>query len=160
MLDNTTWAFVGLILFFAVLAYYGVFSTVGRMLDKRAEAVTAELDAAQRLRREAEALLAEYQQKRVAAEKDAAEIIAHAQDEAKRMTADAEVALKELIEHRTRTVEAKIAHAEAAAVAEVRAVAIDMAISASKRLLIEKVQGEVASELISKGVDEVKARFS
>jgi len=160
MLDNTTWAFVGLILFFVVLAYYGVFGTVGRMLDKRADEVTAELDAAQCLRREAEALLAEYQQKRVAAEKDAAEIIAHAEAEAKRMTADAEVALKELIEHRTRTVEVKIAHAEAAAVAEVRAVAIDMAIAASKRLLTEKVQGEVASELISKGVDEVKARFS
>lgn len=160
MLDNTTWAFVGLVLFFVVLAYYGVFGKVGRMLDKRAEQVTAELDAAQLLRREAEALLAEYQQKRAAAEKDAAEIIAHAEAEAKRMTADAEVALKELIEHRTRTVEVKIAHAEAAAVAEVRAVAVDMAIAASRRLLAEKVQGEVAADLISKGVDEVKARFS
>ncbi len=159
MLDNTSWAFVGLVLFFAVLAYYGVFGMVGRMLDKRAEAVNAELGEAQRLRKEAEALLAEYQQKRVAAERDAAEIIAHAEAEAKRMTADAEVALKELIEHRTRTVETKIAHAEAAAVAEVRAVAIDMAIAASKRLLAEKVQGEVAADLISKGVDEVKARF-
>ena len=49
---------------------------------------------------------------------------------------------------------------EAAAVAEVRAVAIDLAIAASKRLLAEKVQGEVAADLISKGVDEVKARFS
>lgn len=160
MFDNTTWAFVGLILFFVVIAYYGVFGMVGRMLDKRAEEVTAELDAAQRLRREAEALLAEYQQRRIVAEQDAAEIIAHAEAEAKRMTADAEVALKELIEQRTRTVEAKIAHAEAAAVAEVRAVAIDMAIAASKRLLAEKVQGDVAADLISKGVDEVKARFS
>ena len=50
MLDNTTWAFVGLVLLFAVLAYYGVFGMVGRMLDKRAAEVTAELDAAQRLR--------------------------------------------------------------------------------------------------------------
>ncbi len=159
MFDNTTWAFVGLVLFFAVLAYYGVFGMVGRMLDKRAEAVNAELGEAQRLRKEAEALLAEYQQKRIVAEQDAAEIIAHAEAEAKRMTADAEVALKELIEHRTRTVEAKIAHAEAAAVAEVRAVAIDMAIAASKHLMTDKVQGQVATDLITKGVDEVKARF-
>ena len=159
MLDNTTWAFVGLILFFGVLAYYGVFGLVGRMLDKRAAAVTAELGEAQRLRNEAEALLAEYQQKRVIAERDAAEIIAHAEAEAKRMTADAEVALKELIEHRTRTVEQKIAHAEATAVSEVRAVAIDMAIAASRKLLAEKAQGEVAAELISKGIDDVKAHF-
>ncbi|MBS1180350.1 MAG: atpF [Proteobacteria bacterium] len=159
MFDNTTWAFVGLVLFFAVLAYYGVFGMVGRMLDKRAEAVNAELGEAQRLRKEAEALLAEYQQKRIVAEQDAAEIIAHAEAEAKRMTADAEVALKELIEHRTRTVEAKIAHAEAAAVAEVRAVAIDMAIAASKHLMTDRVQGQVATDLITKGVDEVKARF-
>ncbi len=159
MLDNTTWAFVGLILFFGVLAYYGVFARIGRLLDQRALAVTAELGEAQRLRNEAEALLAEYQQKRVIAERDAAEIIAHAEAEAKRMTADAEVALKELIEHRTRTVEQKIAHAEAAAVTEVRAVAIDMAIAASRKLLSEKAQGEVAAELISKGIDDVKAHF-
>ncbi len=95
MLDNTTWAFVGLILFFVVLGYFGVYGMVAKMLDKRAEAVNAELGEAQRLRKEAEALLAEYQQKRVAAEKDAAEIIAHAEAEAKRMTADAEVALKD-----------------------------------------------------------------
>lgn len=160
MLDNTTWAFVGLVLFLIVIGYFGVYGMVGKMLDKRAEAVNAELGEAQRLRKEAEALLAEYQQKRVAAEKDAAEIIAHAEAEAKRMTADAEVALKELIEHRTRTVELKIAHAEAAAVAEVKAVAIDMAIAASKRLLEEKVKGDLAADLVAKGVAEVKERFS
>lgn len=160
MLDNTTWAFVGLVLFLIVIGYFGVYGMVGKLLDKRAEAVNAELGEAQRLRKEAEALLAEYQQKRVAAEKDAAEIIAHAEAEAKRMTADAEVALKELIEHRTRTVELKIAHAEAAAVAEVKAVAIDMAIAASKRLLEEKVKGDLAADLVAKGVAEVKERFS
>jgi len=160
MLDNTTWAFVGLVLFFVILGYYGVYGLLAKMLDKRAEAVTSELGEAQRLRKEAEALLAEYQQKRVAAEKDAAEIIAHAEAEAKRMTADAEIALKELIEHRTRTVELKIALAEAAAVAEVKSVAIDMAIAASKRLLEEKVKGDLAAELVSKGVAEVKERFS
>lgn len=160
MLDNTTWAFVGLVLFLAVLGYLGVYGMIGKLLDKRAEAVTAELGEAQRLRQEAEALLAEYQKKRVEAEQDAAEIIAQAEAEAKRMTADAEVALKELIDHRTRTVELKIAHAEAAAVAEVKAVAIDMAIAASQRLLEQKVQGEAAAELITKGVAEVKERFS
>lgn len=159
MFDNTTWAFIGLILFFALIAYLGVFGVFGRALDKRGADVTAELDAARRLREDAEALLAEYQQKRAEAEQEAAEIIAHAEAEAKRMTADAEVALKELIEHRTRTVEIKIAHAETAAVAEVRGVAIDMAIAASQRILEGKVKDGLGAELIDKGVAEVKQRF-
>ncbi len=52
----------------------------------------------------------------------------------------------------------KIAHAEAAAVAEVKAVAIDWP-SRLPSLLKEKVQGDLASELVSKGVVEVKERF-
>jgi F-type H+-transporting ATPase subunit b len=160
MFDNTTWAFVGLVLFLALLGYLGVFGTMLKMLDKRGERVADELAEAKKLREEAQALLAEYQAKRTAAEKDAAEIIASAQHEAERLTEDAKVALAELIERRTKSVEAKIAQAEAAAISEVRTIAVDVAIAAAGQLLTQKVQGDVAADLVAKGIGEVKSRLN
>ena len=55
---------------------------VAKMLDERADKIGKELAEAKKLREEAQALLAEYQKKRVEAEKDAANIVAQAKVEA------------------------------------------------------------------------------
>jgi F-type H+-transporting ATPase subunit b len=160
MFDNSLWAFVGLILFLAMLGYLGVHKQIFALLDKRAKAIVDELDQAKRLRIEAQALLSEYQAKRAAAERDAAEIVESAKAEAQRLTADAEAALKDLIERRTKAVETKIGQAETAALAEVRAVAADVAVRAATHILQNRVQGDVAAGLISKSVADVKARLN
>lgn len=160
MLDATWWTFIGLILFLALLAYLGVFRKIGGALDQRASDIARELDEARRLREEAQALLAEYQKKRLAAERDAAEIIEGAKSEADRLTADAEIALQEMIERRTRAVETKISQAEAQALAEVKAVAADVAIQAASRILADKVPGDVGASLLSKSIADVKARLN
>jgi F-type H+-transporting ATPase subunit b len=160
MLDNTTWAFVGLVLFLALVAYLGVFRTLGKFLDKRGEAVTDELTQARKLREDAEALLVEYQAKRLDAERAAAEIVAAAEIEATRMTAEARIAVEELIARKTQAVETRIALAETAAVAEVKARAVDIAVAAATDILRRKVKDEVAADLIAKGIAEAKARLN
>ena len=96
-MDNSFWATVGLVAFLALITYFGVPRIIGNMLDKRIKQISDELDAATRLREEAAALLVEYEQKRVAAESEAAGIIAAAQEEATRLTAAAQVSLADLI---------------------------------------------------------------
>lgn len=160
MFDNSLWAFVGLLLFIGVLFYYGVPGMLLGALDKRADGISAALAEARKLREEAQALLAEYSAKRAAAEKEAADIVAGAKAEADRIAADAEVAIKDMIDRRTRAVETKIAQAETAAVAEVRAIAADVAIRAATRILEQKVQGDVAAQLVSRGIADVKARLN
>jgi len=160
MFSNTVWAFVGLVIFLGVIGYVGGFGTLLKALDKRSQAIADELATAHKLREEAKALLAEYELKRKAAEKHAADIIASAKAEADRMTADAHSALAEMIERRTKAVEVKIAQAETAALAEVRSVAADVSIAAATRILGDKVQGDFAAGLLSKSIDEVKARLN
>lgn len=160
MFDNTLWAFVGLILFLLVLAWFKVPGMLTGALDKRSTAIRDELAEAKRLREQAQALLVEYQAKRVAAEREAAEIVEEAKAEAKRLAAEAETAIAEMIERRKRAVEVKIAQAEQAAVAEVRAVAADVAIKAATRILGDKVRGDVAAGLLGKSIEEVKARLN
>jgi F-type H+-transporting ATPase subunit b len=160
MLDNSWWAFIGLVLFLALLGYLGVFGKIGGFLDDRAKRISSELDEARRLREEAQALLAEYQKKRLAAEREAAEIVENAKSEAVRLTAEAEEALNEMIDRRTRASETKIGQAEQQALAEVKALAADLAVRAARQILEARVQGDVAADLIAKSISDVKARLN
>ena len=69
--DATFFAFVGLLLFFALIVYLKVPGMMAKALDERAEKISNELAEAKRLREEAQHLLAEYQRKRKDAEADA-----------------------------------------------------------------------------------------
>ncbi|HUG61939.1 MAG TPA: ATP F0F1 synthase subunit B [Methylomirabilota bacterium] len=159
-LDNTFWTFIGLVVFLFLLGYLGVFGKVTVLLDGRATRIARELEEARRLREEAQALLAEYQKKRLAAEKEAEEIIETAKGEAVRIAAEAEVSLSEMIERRTRATETKIAQAEKQALAEVKALAADVAVRAATQILETKVTGDVAADLLTKSISDVKARLN
>ena len=67
----TFWVFLGLLVFLAILIYMKVPGMAVAALDKRAAKIRTDLEEAERLRREAEGLLKEYQRKRGEAEKEA-----------------------------------------------------------------------------------------
>jgi F-type H+-transporting ATPase subunit b len=159
-MDASFFALVGLILFFALIAYMKVPGKITAALDSRAERIRRELDEARRLREEAQAVLAEYQRKRKEAEAEAETILSTAKLEAERMTTDARQALDEMIARRTATAETKIAQAEAQAVAEVRARAAEVAVAAARVILQDKVTGDVASRLLDDGIIAVKTRLN
>jgi len=81
-MDATFWAFVALIIFLGVLAYFKVPGMINGALDGRAERIRNELDEARKLREDAQQLLAEYQRKRQEAEQEAQDIVSAAKHEA------------------------------------------------------------------------------
>ena len=108
-IDATFFALVALIIFLAVAAYAGAFRSMGAGLDGRAQRIQKDLDEAATLRKEAEALLAEYKQKRAAAEKEAEDIVAQAKASAEEYASETRRKLAESIERRTLQAEQKIA---------------------------------------------------
>src|SRR5690606_33200710 len=108
-----------------LLLYFGVHRIIAKMLDGKIAEIETNIADAKRLREEAAALLVEYEQKRVAAEKEAEGIVTAAKEEAERLTVEAQASLEDLVARRTRAVEDKIAQAEAQAIAEVRARSAD-----------------------------------
>jgi F-type H+-transporting ATPase subunit b len=162
-LDATTWATIwatiSLVVFLGIAVYFGAPKMITKALDDRIRAIEEELAEAKRLRAEAEALLVEYEQKRKSAEAEAADIVTAAQEDAKRLTAEAATSLTELIARRTKAVEEKIAQAEAAALAEVRAQSADVAIEAARVLLTRKVH-ENGDALVDKAIQDVGARLN
>lgn len=158
-MDATFWATVALFIFLAAMVYIKVPGMITKNLDDRADNIRNELDEARKLREEAQELLAEYQRKRKEAEKEADAIIASAKNEAKAMAEDAARKTEEFVERRTALAEQKIEQAEAQALTEVRATAIDVAIAAAEQIVSAKVTGATASKLISQSIAEVKSKL-
>ena len=159
-LDNTFFAFVALVIFLAIVVWAGAHKTAGKMLDDRSALISKELNDARRLREEAEALLAEYKQKRLDAEKEAGDIVARAKADAASYAEEAKKKLSEAIERRTKQAETKISQAEDAAAKDVRARAADLAVAAATALLKDGMKGKGGETLVSESIAAVKARLN
>ncbi|MEN3930373.1 ATP F0F1 synthase subunit B [Microvirga sp. W0021] len=155
-----TWVAIAFLIFVGILVYYKVPGIITSGLDKRTQGVADQLQEAKQLRDDAENLLKEFEAKRVAAEKEAEDIVALAKAEAKRISEETQQKMADFVARRTAAAEAKIAQAEADAAAEVKAAAIEAAVKASEVVLRGEVKGKTAEALITKGLDEVKSRFN
>ena len=158
--DETFFAFVGLILFLALVVYLKVPGMMAKSLDDRADQIRNELAEAKRLREEAQHLLAEYQRKRKEAEAEAAHIVASAEREAEMLTAEAKKKTEEFVTNRTAVSEQKIKQAEADAIKAVRSAAVDLAIAAAESVIAGKADTKVQTELFSNAVGQMKNRLN
>jgi F-type H+-transporting ATPase subunit b len=154
------WVAVAFVILMGVFAYFGIHRTVLTTLDHRSARIKAELDDARRLKDEAAKLLAEYQARSASAERETQDIIAGAKADAERIAAEAKIKTEDFVARRTRTAENKIALAEAQAVADVRAAAADAAVSAASTILLQSVKGDVANDLLSRGIAEVREKLN
>jgi F-type H+-transporting ATPase subunit b len=154
------WVAVAFVILMGVFAYLGIHRTVLTTLDHRSERIKAELDDARRLKEEAAKLLAEYEARRASAEREAEDIIANARADAERIATEAKAKIEDFVARRTKTAESKIALAEAQALADVRAAAADAAVAAASAILSQSVKGQMADELLAKGIAEVRAKLN
>jgi len=158
--DPETWVAVAFLILMGVFAWLGVHRTMFTALDHRAERIKAELDDARRLRDEAAKVLGEYKARRATAEREADDIVTNARAEAERIAADAKAKMEDFVARRTKTAESKIALAEAQALADVRAAAAEAAVTAATTILSQSVKGQVADDLLAKGIAEVRQKLN
>jgi F-type H+-transporting ATPase subunit b len=135
-----------------IIIWKKVPAMIAGMLDTRIATIRTQLDEASRLRAEAEAQLAEAKARNAASAGDAAAIIAHAEAEAKQMIAKAESDSADLVARRRKMAEDKIAAAERAAIAEVRARAADAATRAAAAIIAEKHDAKADKPLVDRTI--------
>jgi F-type H+-transporting ATPase subunit b len=158
--DAEFWVAVAFVLFIAVMFRMGAHRVVIGALDDRSARIKAELDEARRVREEAQALLADYQRRRGEADREAEAIVVAAKAEAERLAAEGKAKVEDFVERRTKMAEAKIAQAEAQALADVRAAAADAAVAAAERILSDTAKGKIAEDLIAQGIRDLKAKLN
>ncbi|HXH42746.1 MAG TPA: ATP F0F1 synthase subunit B [Bradyrhizobium sp.] len=154
------WVAVAFVILMVIFGYVGVFKTAMAALDHRAARIKAELEEAARLKQEAAKVLADYKARTASAEREAADIITGANAEAERIAAEAKAKMEDFVARRTKTAEGKIALAEAQAVADVRAAAAEAAVQAASTILSQSVRGQVADDLLAKGINEIRQKLN
>jgi F-type H+-transporting ATPase subunit b len=158
--EPETWVAVAFVIFAGILIRLGVPNMLLKHLDDRSARIKAELDEALKLRKEAEAVLADYRRKQSEAEQVAVSIIENARVEAERLAMEAKAKVEDFIARRTKMAESKIAQAEAQALADVRAAAADAAVAAAEKILMDTTHGPAAEALVAQGIRDLKAKLN
>lgn len=151
-MDAAGWVAFSMVVVILIMLWKKVPGVIGAALDRKIAAIREGLDEAARLREEAEALKAEYEAKAAAAAGEAKAIVAQAHNEASAIVAQAREDASALIERRGRMAEDKIAAAERAAVAEVRAKAASAATAAAGALLAERHDAGLDKALVDRTI--------
>jgi F-type H+-transporting ATPase subunit b len=157
--DAHFWVGAALVVFIGILVVAGVPKLAAKALDARGEKVQAQLDEANRLREEAQALLVQIKAQREQSEKLAAEVMANAKEEAQRLQAEAQIKLAEQIERRGQLAERRIATAEAQATAEVKAAAADLAAQMAERVLTQRIAGATSDPLVDVAIRQLAGKL-
>jgi F-type H+-transporting ATPase subunit b len=159
-LEAEDWVAVSFVILMGVFAYLGVHRTILKALDHRRDRIKDEIDDARRLKDEASKLVAEYRARRESAEREAQEIVSNAKAEAERIAKEATAKMEDFVARRTKSAEAKIAMAEAQALADVRAAAADAAVTAASAIMSQTVKGAIAEDLVTKGIADVRQKLN
>lgn len=151
-LDSSMWVALAMVVVIVIALWKKVPAAIGRGLDGKIAAIRTQLAEAEAVRKEAEALRAEYEGKVRAAESDAAAMLARAQTEAEAIVAKAASDAEALVARRQAMAEAKIGAEERAAVAEIRAVTAKAATAAATRLIASDLDQGKDRQLIDQAI--------
>jgi len=156
--DPALWVAVAFVIFVGI-AGKALAKGITKLLDDRTALITRTLGEAEKLRSEA-------QQARDAAQKNLADsavlaegIVAQAKAEAERLTQHAAEERETLIARREQQAKDRIAQAEAQATREVRNMAVDVALTATRSLLREQVGTGRTAALIDEAIAELPRRL-
>ena len=156
--DPEFWVFLAVVVF-AIVVWRPARRAVVGALDERATRIRGELEEARKLRDEAEQLLADYRQKEREAAADAQAIIAHARDEAARIATQSARDLQQSLERRQRLAEERIAQAEAKALDEIRAAAVDVAIAAAREVIVSELDERRGAAMLDAAIAALPQRL-
>ena len=159
-LGNTDFVvLLAFLLFVGVLHYFRVPREVGKLLDKRADGIRAELDDARGLREEAQSLLASFERKQKDVQTQADRIVSNARDEANRSAEQAKVDIAKSIQRRLTAAEEQIQSAQDKAVRQVRDEAVTVAVAAARQVITDQMTAQRADKMIDESIQTVGAKL-
>ena len=153
------WVAVAFVIFVLIFAR-PVWKFSVKSLDKKINAIETSIEEATTLREEAQDLLASYKRKLATAEKEAEDIIGQAREEALTIKAQMTKELKSSLSRREKLALDRISQAENDATSEVRTMITDVALLATRQLLIENIDNKKADELINKSIVDLSNKLN
>jgi len=149
---------LAVLIVFVILIWKKVPGAIGRALDSKIALIRDQLAEAESLRKEAEALKAEYEAKAALADKDREALLERARHEAQEIVAKARADCEALIERRGRMAEEKIAAEERTAVEQLRSATAEAAAKAAAKIIAERHDAGSDAKLVDQAIKEIAGR--
>ena len=156
--DPRFWVAVALVVGVAV-GYKKIVGCGLRAVDERAAKIKAELDQARALREEAQALLAQYQQKQAEYLKEAETMLESARRDADLLRAQAEKDLNAQLEARTKQAMDRIAQEESQAVNDVRNHVVDIALATARSMIAEQMAKTSQDDMVKAAIADIERKI-
>lgn len=156
MLQHNTTLWVGIsFAIFAIIAVKFGGKPMLNSLDKKIAEIKAEIETAERLKKEAAEMLADIQVKQRDAEKTALDIIEQAKQSALLVQKQAEYELNETMTRREAQLTDRLARLEEKAIAEIQNHAADLALQATREIVEKTLDDKNSGKLIDQTISSV-----
>lgn len=153
--DSSFWVLIAFVVFVIIANKYAK-KPILAILDKRSDEIRKEIEEAETLKREAQSLLSEYQQKHRDAMSEAEQIVEKAKEYAASYEKEAKIELEESLKRRRLQAEAKIELAKEKAIQDIREKIIDLSTYAAKDLLEKNMKGKASDKLIEDAIENIE----
>lgn len=157
--DTSLWVGISFAMF-AFVAYKMGGKAITRGLDAKIDEVKQEVETAERLRVEAQELLAQYERKQRDAEKEAKTIIDNAKNQAIQLQENAEKDLEDLMQRRETQLKERLKRVEESAIAEVQSHAADLVVQATTEALQNSLDAKSAKALSENTIASVSKHLN
>ncbi len=148
------WSAVSFAILLFLLKRYA-FPAITEILDARERTITENLAKAERARKDAEQLLAEYQAKLKAAQQDATAMIDQARKQAQQVAEDNQRRVKEDTDRMLATAREEMARERTRVSKELKDQAVELVIAASERILKRSLTDADQKRLVKEAIDQL-----
>ena len=159
MTDPTIWVLMSFSIFVITAIVFGR-KIVFNILDEKIAGIRTQISNAEALRDEAQRLLMEYEAKQKTAAAEAQKILENAKLQAADLHRRAEKDLAETMDRRETMLKDRIRRMEDAAMDDIRRYAADLAISATKEIITQKLDQSSAQNLTDQAIRKVSGHLN
>jgi len=152
--DTNFWVLISFIIFIGVAWKYGKDAALAK-IDGKIDAISKELTEAERIRVDAQELLAEYQRKHKDALSEADKIIADAKNHAEDIRKKAEEDMERTQARREAQLDEKLKRIEQNAAQEIEAYTAKIAVNAARQILVDKMDAKADKDIINNIMSDV-----
>lgn len=152
--DPHSWVLISFLIFALGAVKFGLGKFLA-MLDGKIAVIRADIDTAKKLRAEAADLLAKYQQKQADAAREAGQIVSSARASADLIRQDAEKDLTDMVARKEAQLAERLKRMEETAMAEIQAYAAELAVKATKEIIVSKLDQAANDRLVEQSMKSI-----
>ena len=156
IINATFWVAVSFFIFIAVLIYLKVPQKIHTSLSDKINEIKREIEEAEKLKKEAKALLSGYESKIDKSKKESKEIINLAKEESEKTIIEKTQKFHQIIEERKKNTELRITQMKENALKEIKDISVKISIEAVESLIKNSIDKNKLENLYNKSLEETK----